>query len=69
VFLNTRRVYIRYKRLRGSVVVLNPGGVITDSTTYSLRDRLANPGDFSYRIPDSPDHSLEALGILRGSSD
>jgi hypothetical protein len=51
------------------VVVLNPGGVITDSTARSLRDRLANPGDFSHRMLDSPDHSLEALGILRGSSD
>jgi hypothetical protein len=69
VFLNTRRVYIRYKRLRGSVVVLNPGSVIADSTAYSLRDRLADPGDFSYRILDSLDYSLEALGILRGSSD
>jgi hypothetical protein len=69
VFLNTRRVYIHYKRLRGSIVVLNLGGVITDSTTRSLRNRLANPGDFSYRILDSLDYSLEALGILRGSSD
>jgi hypothetical protein len=50
------------------VVVLNLGSVIADSTTRSLRDYLANPGDFSYRILDSLDYSLEALSILRRSS-
>jgi hypothetical protein len=65
VFLDTRCVYIRYKQLRGYLVTLNLGSVITDSTACSLRDYLANPGDFSYRILDSLDYSLEALSVIR----
>lgn len=49
--------------------MLDPGSVITDSTTSPLRDYLANPGYLGYRDLDSSDYSLEALGVLRGSSD
>lgn len=69
MFLDTRRVYIYYKRLRGYLVALDPGGVITDSTTGSLRDPLANPGYLGYRDLDSSDYTLKALGVIRGSSD